>query len=88
MQKLRENPREVTFDTKDLTYYMSLPYSIFLIPPDEKDSRWFARIPELDSCSTYAESREEVLEMIEDAKYTWLEVSLEHGDPIPEPHRG
>ncbi len=73
--------------TKDLDYYMSLPYSILLIPPDGDETTWVAKIPELRGCSTYAESREEVLEMIEDAKHTWLEISLEHGDPIPEPHR-
>ena len=34
------------------------------------------------------ETIEEAVEMIRDAQRGWLEVSLEHGDPIPEPAAG
>jgi antitoxin HicB len=64
-------------------YYMSLPYSILLIP--EEDGGWFAKVPELRGCMTYGDTQAEVLELIEDAKYTWLMNSLKHGDLIPEP---
>lgn len=68
---------------KDLAYYMSLPYSIYLKP--DEDGSWFAEVPELPGCMTYADSRDEVLEMLEDAKETWIESRLHHNDPIPEP---
>lgn len=68
---------------KDINYYMSLPYSI-LLKPDE-DGSWFAEVPELPGCMTYGDSKEEVLELIEDAKRTWLETCLERNYPIPIP---
>lgn len=75
--------------TKGVEYYMALSYSILLIPPDpdHEDDTWFAEVPELKGCMTSADTREEVLVMIEDAKRTWIEGSLEYGDPIPEPTR-
>ena len=69
---------------KDLDYYMAMSYPILLHPPDDEDDRWFAEIPQLDGCMTYADTREETLEMIEDAKRTWIEYRLELGYPIPE----
>lgn len=74
------NPR-----IKDIEYYMSLPYSIYLKP--DEDGSWFAEVPELPGCMTYADSKEEVLALIEDAKRTWLIFSLEDNDPIPEPNQ-
>lgn len=68
---------------KNLDYYMSLPYSIYLKP--DEDGTWFAEVPELPGCMTYADTRGEVLEMLEDAKETWLESRLHYNDPIPEP---
>jgi antitoxin HicB len=70
---------------KDLDYYLSLPYSILLVP--EGDGGWFAQIPELPGCMTFGDTQAEVLELIEDAKHLWLSHSLEEGDPIPEPQR-
>ena len=74
---------------KDIDYYMALPYPILLYPPDpiHPEDGWAAEIPNLPGCGTSAETKEEIFALIEDAKYTWLEVSLEHGDPIPEPRR-
>jgi antitoxin HicB len=69
---------------KTLEYYMSLPYEV-VIKRDEEGGGWFARVPDLPGCMTFAESFEELLPMIEDAKRGYIEVSLEHGDPIPEP---
>ena len=68
---------------KDLNYYMSLPYSI-LLKPDE-DGTWFAEVPEHPGCMTYGDSKESALELIEDAKRTWLEGCIELNYPIPEP---
>lgn len=69
---------------KDLNYYLLLPYSI-LLTPDTEDGGWLAEIPDLPGCMTFGDTKEEALEMIEDAKITWIEGSLEAGDPIPEP---
>ncbi len=68
---------------KDLDYYLSLPYSILLTPDEE--GGWLAEIPELPGCITFGDTQAEALDMIEDAKRTWLIGSLEAGDSIPEP---
>lgn len=69
--------------SKNLNYYLSLPYPIQLIP--DVDGYWFAEIPLLKGCMTNGYSREDALEMIDDAKKLWLETALELGMPIPEP---
>lgn len=68
---------------KDLDYYLSLPYTIELIP--DEDGYWFARIPLLEGCMTNGESREDALAMLDDARRLWLETALELGVTIPEP---
>lgn len=67
---------------KTLDYYLTLPYTIEIIPDD---GAWFAHIKELPGCMTEVDEWDEILPAIEDAKRLWLEVSLDHGDPIPEP---
>jgi antitoxin HicB len=69
---------------KTLAYYLALPYTIEIIP-DTEAGGYVARVKELRGCITQAETWEELLEMIEEAKEGWLEVALEHGHPIPEP---
>lgn len=69
---------------KDLAYYMALPYEIKVAPPSEPDGDWFAEIPLLDGCMTQA-PKENLLDMIEEAKELWLELALELGKRIPEP---
>ena len=68
---------------KDLNYYLSLPYTIELIP--ESNDSWFAGIKELPGCMTVADTREEALSEIDQIKREWLEIALEEGIPIPEP---
>ena len=70
---------------KDLAYYMALPYSILLVP--DETGGWFAKVPELPGCMTFGDTKEEVLELIEDAKLTWIAANLDIGQPIPEPQR-
>jgi predicted RNase H-like HicB family nuclease len=72
---------------RDIEYYMSLPYSVRIYPPYGDVRTWFAEVPELPGCMTYADTRKDVLKMIEDAKETWIEGSLSFGDFIPEPER-
>jgi antitoxin HicB len=69
--------------TKDLSYYLSLPYTIELIPDEE--GYWFARIPLLEGCMTNGDSRENALIMLDDARQLWLETALSLGKTIPEP---
>lgn len=68
---------------KDLQYYLNLNWTICLQPYG--DGSYFAQIKELRGCMTEGDTLEETLEMIEDAKKCWLEISLEEGLPIPEP---
>ena len=68
--------------SKTLEYYLSLPYTIEITPDEDA---WFAQIKELPGCITEVDEWEEILPAIQEAKQLWLEVSLEHGDPIPEP---
>lgn len=68
---------------KPLEYYLSLPYSIELIP--DNDGVWFASIPLLKGCMTQGDSREEALQMLDEAKELWLETALAEAIDIPEP---
>ena len=68
---------------KDLNYYMSLRYPILLT--EDEDGTWFVEIPLLDGCVSVGNDIRDAIEMIEDAKRGWLEVSLEMGLPIPKP---
>jgi antitoxin HicB len=68
---------------KPLEYYIDLPYTIELTP-DPKEG-WFVAVRELPGCISQGDTPEEALEMIQDAMRAWIEVSLEDGDPIPEP---
>ena len=76
---MEKNPE---FEEK-LRHYMSLPYQIVITPSPE--GGYSAKIPDLPGCITQAENREEVLEMIEDAKRCWLSAELEDEEDIPEP---
>ena len=69
---------------KTIDYYLTLPYTIELIP-DIEDGGWVIKVKELPGCMTQADSWDEVLPMIEEAKHLWLEVALEYGHRIPEP---
>jgi antitoxin HicB len=69
---------------KTFEYYLTLPYTLKMIP-DIEEGGYVARVKELSGCMTQAESWDELLVLIEEAKSGWLEVALEHGHPIPEP---
>ena len=70
--------------TKNLDYYLSLPYSIEIIP-DTEEGGFTARYPDLPGCITCAETLEEVITNAKDAKVAWLTVAIEDGIAIPEP---
>lgn len=70
--------------TKNLEFYLNLPYPVLLIP-DPEDNTWYARIPMLDGCMSDGETPEETLKNLREAQELWLEVAIEDGDDIPEP---
>ena len=74
---------EMTFDEK-LEYYMSLPYTIEIIP-DIENGGYVAKVVELKGCITQANSWEKLKEMIEDAMRCWLKAAIEENDNIPLP---
>jgi len=68
---------------KSVEYYMNLPYKIEIIP--DEDGGYFVKVKELEGCMTEADTLEELFEMIEDAKRSWLEVAIEENMEIPMP---
>lgn len=75
--------RKIKKVNKKIKEYLRKPYKIEIIPDPE--GGFVARIPELPGCITQGETLEEVMEMIEDAKRTWIEAAIENNIPIPEP---
>ena len=69
---------------KDLDYYMGLDYKIEIIP-DNKEGGYALHCPDLVGCATCADTIEEGLRMLEDAKKEWFVACLEDGIEIPEP---
>jgi antitoxin HicB len=66
--------------------YLTRPYHIEVIYDDSGEAPgWFARVAEFPGCMTQTRSAEELLPMIRDAMYSWIEIGLEDGQPIPEP---
>jgi len=72
--------------SKDLNYYMSLPYRVEVVE-DKKEGGYALHCPELPGCMTCADTIELGFRMIEDAKRAWFSACLEDGIAIPEPSR-
>jgi len=71
---------------KDLQYYLDLPYSVIVEHIKEEDDEYFfSRVMELDGCHSHGSTRHESLDNLREAMEGYIEVKLEHGDPIPEP---
>ncbi len=68
--------------SKDLQYYLSLPYTIELTRGEDG---WFAEVAELPGCMTQGQSASEAVEMAQDAMAAWIEVALQDGRAVPEP---
>ena len=69
---------------KDLAYYLSLPYTLEIIP-DTIEGGYGARYPELPGCVTCGDTVEKAALNAQDAKKAWLMAALEDGATIPEP---
>lgn len=70
--------------TKDLNYYMSLPYEVITFQ-EEGDPHFYARIPMMQGAMTSAPIEEGLPAMIKELKETWLQWALDKGREIPEP---
>jgi antitoxin HicB len=60
---------------------VAIHYQIVLTP---EDGGWTATIPDLPGCTAVGDTPQEALELIQDAKYSWISASIEKGLPIPE----
>ena len=69
---------------KTLEYYMGLPYRIEIVE-DKEEGGFALHCPELNGCMTCADSIEEGLKLLNDAKKEWFSACLEDGISIPEP---
>lgn len=69
---------------KGLSYYMGLPYRMEVVE-DQGGGGYALNCPELPGCITCAETIEEGICLLEDAKRAWLTAALENGLEIPEP---
>lgn len=69
---------------KDLDYYMGLDYKIEIIP-DNEEGGYALRCPELPGCATCAETIQEGIQMLDDAKKSWFTACIDDGIDIPEP---
>lgn len=63
--------------------YLAARYVVELV--EDESGGFVARVPDLPGCVTQGDTREEAVELIEDAKQAWLESAWEHGDEIPLP---
>ena len=71
---------------KDLNYYLSLPYRVEIVP-DEAEGGYALHCPELPGCMTCADTVEEGMALLRDAKESYFAACLEDGITIPEPSR-
>lgn len=67
---------------KDLTYYLSLPYTYTIIPDD---GEFVIQVNELPGCMSQGHTAEEALQRIREPLELWIRTALEDGKPIPEP---
>ena len=69
---------------KDLDYYMNLNYKIEIIP-DVEEGGYALSYPELPGCITCANTIQDGITMLEDAKKCWIMACIEDNIEIPEP---
>ena len=69
---------------KNLYYYTKLSYKIEIVE-DEDEGGYVLSIPRLQGCMTTAETIEDGLTQLLDAKKEWIKTAIDDGIPIPEP---
>ena len=70
-------------ERKELKFYLNLCYPITM--HSDPDGGYVAEIKELPGCMTQAETLDEVLKAIEDARQLWIKTAYEEGQGIPLP---
>lgn len=70
---------------KDLEYYLNLNYKIEIVKEEEEDG-YIVSIPDLKGCITVADTIEDGIILIGDAKKEWIKAALESEYDIPEPN--
>lgn len=71
---------------KDLSYYMSLPYTIQIKEMNDESGRYFfATVAELHGCMSDGETLAEAYENIRESMEAWISNKLKHGEDVPEP---
>lgn len=73
-------------ETKDLAYYMGLPYTYILLP-DHEAGGYVIEVKGLPGCISQGDTADEATTRIREAMEVWIESHLEDGRPIPEPNQ-
>jgi antitoxin HicB len=72
--------------TKDLAYYLNLPYCFMVHQSENGDGPyWAGRVRELPTISGVGATAAEAIESVRTSLELWVEDALESGAPIPEP---
>ena len=58
-------------------------YALAVDFEQEEDGSWSVDIPAIPACAAWGSTKEEALENLQDLTQGYLEVLLEHGDPLP-----
>ena len=58
-------------------------YALAVDFEQEDDGSWSVDIPAIPACAAWGGTKEEALENLQDLTQNYLEVLLEHGDPLP-----
>jgi len=67
--------------------YLNLSYHTTVVQDASGDApAWVAWVNELVGCISQGDTREEALEMLDEAMRLWFEVALEQGQAIPPPY--
>src|SRR5678815_745799 len=72
-----------TEDTKDLKYYLLLPYTTVLKKDEEGDT--VARIEELEGCVSHGSDEAEAIANLKTMQSAWIEACIKSGREVPEP---
>ena len=72
---------------KTIEDLMKIPYRVKIYCYDDNpdEIEWVAQYPDLPGCVGCGDTPQEALSMAEDAKKSWLQITLDDGDPIPQP---
>ncbi len=76
-------PKKKITEREPLDYYLGLKYPITFYP--DPQGGYVIEIKDLPGCMTQAETVEEAMENIEEARSLWIETAYEFGDEIPLP---